>query len=240
MKPRALVKSLALVRSRALGLGILLAGTLLLAPVPAPAQSNNTVTCESTDGREKYCNADTRGGVILSSQLSKASCRQGVSWGYDDRGIWTSNGCRARFTVGRANDDGWDDNQRKSADNGNHAAAAVAAVALLAVGAAAVHQKHEDDRRDRERNYDDRGGYYDYRPNDNYRYPSSYGRDQQTVRCESQDGRQRFCPVDVGRSRVELTRQLSRGECRYSRNWGYDRRGVWVNGGCRGEFTVYY
>lgn len=223
----------------AIALGILLSGALALAPVEAPAQSNS-VTCESNDGHERFCPADTRGGVILSSQLSKATCRQGVSWGYDDRGIWTSNGCRARFTTGSSPRDAWEDHQSRSGDQGNHAAAAVAAVALLAVGAAAVHEKHEDDRRDRERDYNNRGGYYDYRPNDNYRYPSDYNRDQQTVRCESQDGRQRFCPVDVGRARVELTRQLSRGECRFARNWGYDRRGVWVNDGCRGEFTVYY
>jgi hypothetical protein len=223
----------------ALGVGILLAGVFALAPVTAPAQTNS-ITCESVDGHEKFCPADTRGGVILTSQLSKASCRQGVSWGYDDRGIWTSNGCRARFSTGSAPDNGWDDATRRSGDPGNHAAAAAAAVALLAVGAAAVHEKHEDDRRDRERQYNDRNGYYDYRPPQDYRYPSDYGRGQQTVRCESQDGRQRFCPADVGRARVELTRQLSRGECRFARNWGYDRRGVWVNGGCRGEFTVYY
>ncbi|MFO1455112.1 MAG: DUF3011 domain-containing protein [Steroidobacteraceae bacterium] len=226
-------------KARAIGLGILLAGALALAPAEVPAQSSS-VTCESNDGHEKFCPADTRGGVILSAQLSKASCRQGVSWGYDDRGIWTSNGCRARFTTGSTSDDGWEDHQRRSGDQGNHAAAAVAAVALLAVGAAAVHEKHEDDRRDRERNYNDRGGYYDYQPNNGYRYPSDYNRDQQTIRCESNDGRQRFCPIDIGRARVELTRQLSRGECRFARNWGYDRRGVWVNDGCRGEFTVYY
>ena len=61
-----------------------------------------------------------------------------------------------------------------------------------------------------------------------------------TITCESVDGHERFYPIDVGRARVELTRQLSRGECRFARNWGYDRRGVWVNGGCRGEFTVHY
>ena len=223
----------------ALGLGILLAGALALAPAEAPAQSN-TVTCESVDGHEKYCPAETRGGVILSAQLSKAACRQGVSWGYDDRGIWASNGCRARFTTGSSSRDDWEDHRRRSGDSGNGAAAAAAAVALLAVGAAAVHEKHEDDRRDRDRDYNNNDRYYDYRPDPGYRYPSNYTHDQQTIRCESNDGRQRFCPIDVGRARVELTRQLSRGECRFARNWGYDRRGVWVNDGCRGEFTVYY
>jgi hypothetical protein len=195
-----------------------------------------TVTCESNDGNERFCPANTRNGVVLAAQLSRAACRQGQTWGYDARGIWTSNGCRARFTVGT--------NSHNDSDRGNNAAAAAAAVALLAVGAAAVHQEHKEDRRERER-YDDYrgGGYYDYRPEPQYRYPPDYyngGGGSNSVTCESQDGRQRFCPLSVGRGRVELTRQLSRGECRFGRNWGYDRRGVWVNDGCRGQFTAYY
>jgi hypothetical protein len=227
---------------RALCLGIILVVSGFAASGDALAQSN-TITCESVDGHERVCPADTRGGVILTAQLSKASCRQGHTWGYDDRGIWTSNGCRARFTVGSSSYDSWDSGrERASQSSNNNAAAAAAAVALLAVGAAAVHQEHKDDRRDREREQGYRGGgSYDYRPQNDYRYPSDYGRrDTQTVTCESNDGRQRFCPADVGRARVELTRQLSRGECRFARNWGYDRRGVWVSDGCRGTFTVYY
>jgi Protein of unknown function (DUF3011) len=222
-------------RRTSLALGMMLA--LVAGPLTNVAVAQqSTVTCESTDGNERFCPADTRGGVVLSAQLSRSACRQGQSWGYDNRGIWTSNGCRARFTVGSSS--------HRDSDRGNNAAAAAAAVALLAVGAAAVHQEHKEDRRERERYDDYRGnGYYDYRPEPQHRYPPDYyngGGGSDTVTCESQDGRQRFCPLSVGRGRVELTRQLSRGECRFGRNWGYDRRGVWVNDGCRGQFTAYY
>ena len=64
----------------------------------------------------------------------------------------------------------------------------------------------------------------------------SYG--QQTVRCESTDGRERHCSVPI-RSGVRLSRQLSRTPCVQGRNWRWDRNGVWVTGGCRGEFLVY-
>lgn len=202
-----------------------------------------SVTCESVDGHERFCPADTRGGVALTTQLSKSPCRQGQTWGYDARGIWTSNGCRARFVVGAASRDADQWNSGRSSNQDRQAAAAAAAVALIAVGAVAAKAKHDEDRRDRQRDQNYGGGtYYDYRPPADYRYPDQYysGRNSQTVRCESEDGRQRFCPADVGRARVEMTRQLSRTECRFARNWGYDRRGVWVNDGCRGEFTVYY
>ena len=53
--------------------------------------------CESTDGRTRECRANTRAGVQLVRQLSRAACIQGRSWGYGRNGIWVSDGCRAEF-----------------------------------------------------------------------------------------------------------------------------------------------
>lgn len=58
--------------------------------------------------------------------------------------------------------------------------------------------------------------------------------------CESQNGRRRYC--DVGGARdadIELSRQLSDARCERGDSWGRDDRGVWVDYGCRAEFTVY-
>jgi hypothetical protein len=69
-------------------------------------------------------------------------------------------------------------------------------------------------------------------------YPPSYPAAQQgLVRCESQDGNLRRCPVDT-RAGVRLSHQLSRTDCVQGRNWGYDAGGLWVNGGCRAEFAI--
>ena len=57
------------------------------------------------------------------------------------------------------------------------------------------------------------------------------------VRCESQDNRQRRCNARID-SDVQLVRQLSRTRCVQRQNWGWDRRGVWVRGGCAAEFRV--
>jgi hypothetical protein len=59
------------------------------------------ISCSSDDMHRHYCPADTRGGVSLIKQNSESSCRQGRSWGFDDRGIWVDRGCRADFQVGR-------------------------------------------------------------------------------------------------------------------------------------------
>lgn len=58
-----------------------------------------------------------------------------------------------------------------------------------------------------------------------------------TIRCESDRYRYHYCRVDTD-NRVELTRQLSSTRCRQGDNWGYDRRGVWVDRGCAAEFRV--
>lgn len=59
----------------------------------------------------------------------------------------------------------------------------------------------------------------------------------QTLRCESGDGRGRHCAVDT-HGGVNLVRQLSRTACIEGRNWGYDVRGVWVEGGCRADLEA--
>jgi hypothetical protein len=58
-----------------------------------------------------------------------------------------------------------------------------------------------------------------------------------TVRCESKDYRYRFCSVRTYGD-VELEHERSRSACRYGRTWGYDHRGIWVDRGCRADFTV--
>jgi Protein of unknown function (DUF3011) len=63
--------------------------------------AGRVVSCSSDDMHRHYCPADTRGGVQLIKQHSDSSCRQGRSWGYDQRGIWVDHGCRADFQVGR-------------------------------------------------------------------------------------------------------------------------------------------
>lgn len=68
---------------------------------PYPGGSTGQVfRCESQDNRLRRCNVDTRYGVRINRQLSDAPCIQGRSWGYDNSGVWVSNGCRAEFVTG--------------------------------------------------------------------------------------------------------------------------------------------
>lgn len=61
---------------------------------------------------------------------------------------------------------------------------------------------------------------------------------ERRIRCESgRGGRYRECRVDTD-GRVTLIREFSNRRCHLWRTWGYDRRSVWVDQGCRAEFRV--
>jgi Protein of unknown function (DUF3011) len=58
-----------------------------------------------------------------------------------------------------------------------------------------------------------------------------------TVYCASDNNRRNYCAVDT-RSGVELVRRRSDSPCDFGRTWGYDRRGIWVDRGCRADFQL--
>jgi hypothetical protein len=59
------------------------------------------------------------------------------------------------------------------------------------------------------------------------------------VTCSSNDGKRNWC--DIGSSRdVRLARQISGSACIQGSTWGLDRRGLWVDRGCRADFKVRY
>src|SRR5436190_8949108 len=59
-----------------------------------------TVTCTSAAGERQVCPADTSAGVALMKSTGTAACLLGKTWGYDDTGIWVSDGCSAEFHAG--------------------------------------------------------------------------------------------------------------------------------------------
>jgi hypothetical protein len=67
--------------------------------VLALTASAQTITCSSNDMGRHYCRANTSNGVRLVIQRSGSACTMGVSWGYDNSGIWVDHGCRADFSL---------------------------------------------------------------------------------------------------------------------------------------------
>lgn len=107
-----------------------------------------TITCESRDNRERFCPVNTRGGVVLSTQLSRAGCYQGETWGYDRRGVWVSGGCRAVFQTGGYDGNNWhssndyyDGDRREKRNDGSSAALAIGAILGTALIVGALSKK---------------------------------------------------------------------------------------------------
>jgi len=70
--------------------------------VAAPEASPPTVSCASELGARTECPADTSAGVALVRSTGSAPCLLGKTWGYDDHGIWVSDGCSGEFLTGAA------------------------------------------------------------------------------------------------------------------------------------------
>jgi hypothetical protein len=60
------------------------------------------VVCSSKPGQRQRCPADTSRGVVIASSRGESACLLGKTWGYDDSGIWVSDGCEGEFVVGQA------------------------------------------------------------------------------------------------------------------------------------------
>ena len=59
-----------------------------------------TVSCVSKPGERQHCAADTSGGVAIVRSHGESACLLGKTWGYDDTGVWVSDGCSGEFQLG--------------------------------------------------------------------------------------------------------------------------------------------
>lgn len=236
----------------AIGLIGLFAASAAKAQYDQPADGAQALRCESRDGRDRHCPADTRGGVRLLRQLSRSACDEGRSWGVDRRGVWVGQGCRADFVVGRG---GSEHGDRRSAGRTVRCESASGRSNLCAMdtrrGVELVRQLSRSACiRERHWGWNDQGVWVsggcrgEFRSRGGERRDHDHDHDEgapaqvaQTVRCESVDGRERHCRI-AARGGVRLLRQLSRTPCIEGRNWGHDRRGVWVQRGCRADFEA--
>jgi hypothetical protein len=58
---------------------------------------NALIPCTSEGGQRQHCTADTSQGVTLARSTGSAPCLFGKTWGFDETGIWVSDGCGGNF-----------------------------------------------------------------------------------------------------------------------------------------------
>ncbi|HTC75056.1 MAG TPA: DUF3011 domain-containing protein [Edaphobacter sp.] len=200
-----------------------------------------TVTCSSNDGKRNFCNADTRGGVRLTRQISGSACIQGQTWGYDNRSIWVDRGCRAEFVTGNGGNWGGGGGSQSltcSSNDGKRnfcnadTRGGVRLTRQISGSACIQGQTWGYDNRSI---WVDRGCRAEFiTGSGGGGYP---GRQPVIITCSSNNGKRNFCDTNGGRD-VRLTRQISGSACIQGQTWDYDNRSIWVDRGCRAEFSV--
>lgn len=237
-----------------LALSLFTCVAFLAGPTHANAQAGNygwgqTITCSSDNGKRNYCNADTRGGVQLVRQRSGSACVQGQTWGWDRNGIWVDRGCRADFATGRGGNVGGGGVGQTitcSSDNGSRNycnADTRGGVQMLNQRSGSPCIQGQTWGWDGRGVWVDRGCRADFRigggGGNNWRPGPGPGAGQ-TFTCSSDNGSRNWCSIPGGGGNVVMSRQISGSPCVQGQTWGIDRRGVWVDRGCRAEFRTTY
>lgn len=201
-----------------------------------PGGSDSTMTCESTDGRERSCVTPWNGSSRLVRQLSDTRCVEGRNWESARGRVSVRAGCRGEFARGLQVLPPMSGGTIRCESDGNRPRTC----ATPWRGETRLVRQLSDTRCTEGRTWqsrsaqvevsggcrgefaqDDRGGD---------RPPASG-----SIRCESTDGRQRSCRTPW-RGNSRLLRQLSDTRCTEGVNWQSGRGEVSVNRGCRGEF----
>ena len=199
-----------------------------------PSQS---VYCASDDMHRHTCPIDARGGVELIKQKSGSPCIYDRTWGYDDGGIWVDRGCRADFEIGAVDWGGWGESFNiycASDDMGRNWCPVDSRR-----GARLIRQRSEAACiLGQTWGYGPRGIWVDRGCRADFRVAGDWNtRAVALTYCASDDMRRHGCAIDT-RDGVFIVRQRSDADCIYDRTWGYDRRGIWVDRGCRADFEI--
>lgn len=177
-------------------------------PAVAQQQTGGRIRCESNDGKFNRCQVPWRDAELVR-QESQDACIRGQSWGLDQQGLWVDRGCRGQFAE------------------------------TFREGSRGADYRDGRDGRDDRNDRGDRGDGYGRDNRNGDWHPGADWNRQIRLQCDSHQGRYQMCQVDVGRrGRVQLVKRLSSARCTEGQSWGWNRAGVWVDQGCRGQFVI--
>lgn len=203
--------------------------------------ADKLVVCESDNNTRSVCKTGTGGGVAVMRQLSRNACVRGKTWGYNGDSIWVDDGCRAEFVIGMGNDDRKFERLDQVVLCESMDGKPARCLADTSGGVQVIRQISDNScRYGRHWGYDENGIWVaeGCRAEFAVRGPmQAKALTGPTLLCESQNNGRKHCKADT-RFGITLVRQLSDNICSRDRTWGVDRDGVWVNDGCRAEFTI--
>jgi len=221
--------------------------------MPQAAEAQARVQCESRDYSYQFCPLGGGvDGVVLIEQRSRSACVQGVSWGWDRRGVWVDRGCEGVFDVRVSPPIATMQPDRGGVLVNCASRDYQQQLCPLPFGATRVQLVGQ-----RSQAPCIEGRTWGWRPDGIWVTGGceadfqAYGNQAPVVVapqpaqppaqglffCESRDYQYTVCPT--GRLRVaQLVNQRSQAACVYGQSWGYQNDSIWVDRGCAAEFAV--
>lgn len=204
-----------------------------------------TITCSSEDGEKHYCTADTRHGAHLVKQTSTAPCTEAMTWGFDEEGIWVDKGCAGEFALGMADQGDEEPAEGRTITCSSEGGTRIYCPAEIRGNVQLVRQRSEAACvHGTSWGFDTHGIWVNKGCSADFvvgvpEHPTVTEKDKnQRIACSSTDGRKNYCDTDTRGAKVQLARQLGPSPCDENVSWGYDKQGIWVDRGCRGEFVI--
>lgn len=206
---------------------------------PGPGPGNDTIRCESNDGRLRTCNTPWRGQSYLRKQLSNARCTGGQTWFSSNGRVTVTSGCRGEFgPATNTRPPGGDTTVLRCESNDGRLRTCGSNVH----GRAQLQRQLSSQRCVENVNYGVRNGSLWVNAGCRGDFlvrtggPGGGG-DDYSVTCSSNNDRYTTCAWDARHGSPRLLQQLSNNSCREGYSWGYSSRtGLWVNHGCRARF----
>lgn len=249
------------------GLALAALAANLAAMTPAAAQIPGRIKCESWNYQPAQCPVANIVDARLAERLG-GNCRQGQDWGFDRRGIYVSNGCRAVFDV-RVENFGGGYPGNGYPGNGYPGNGYPGGGYPPGSGYGQVVRCESTDYRTIRCPMNTNGGVRVSRQisntqcqmgrNWNFDRNSVWVKDGCRAEFIANGGgsgsnwgngntpgivecfSQNYQPARCNAiiNRGVTVERVFGGECIQGRTWGWDNRGIWVNNGCRARFRVY-
>ena len=203
------------------------------------------VPCESLDGSMRECRVGTSGVIRMTFELSDNRCIEGVTWGTRMAGVvYVTRGCRAMFVTDDSFGRGPRSDNRVVCESitGSYTTCPASTAAGVALSRQlsmkpCVEESTWGYEREKNQIWVDDGcrGEFILGPSVQTVTPPSTLNG--VVVCQSLDGKRVECKADTSAG-VQIIRSFNQEQCGYRREWGYDRKAIWVTNGCRAAFAV--